>query len=100
MASILVGIFGVVLLETGKFRSVLIIVWALNGFFQSPGGPGSYSTIARWTPNKQRGRWLGIWNVSHNIGGAVAGVLALWGQMYFLMEMFLGCLLFLLLLHF
>jgi len=79
LAAIIVGIMGIMLLENGHYGPVFIILWGLNGFFQAPGGPASYSTISRWTPNKQRGRWLGYWNVSHNIGGAVAGILALWG---------------------
>ncbi|MBM7617192.1 OPA family hexose phosphate transport protein UhpT-like MFS transporter [Weissella uvarum] len=83
LASIVVAIMGIILLETGKYTAFLLILWGLNGFLQAPGGPGSYSTVSRWTPNKQRGRWLGIWNVSHNIGGAMAGVLALWGANVF-----------------
>nr|WP_243198233.1 hexose-6-phosphate:phosphate antiporter [Weissella diestrammenae] len=42
-------------------------------------GPASYSTISRWTPQTKRGRWLGFWNTSHNIGGGLAGLIALWG---------------------
>ena len=51
----------------------------LNGIFQSVGGPASYSTISRWAPRTKRGRYLGFWNTSHNIGGAIAGGVALWG---------------------
>ena len=50
----------------------------LNGIFQSVGGPASYSTIS-WAPRTKRGRYLGFWNTSHNIGGAIAGGVALWG---------------------
>lgn len=83
LAAIIVGVMGIILFETGQYSAFLIILWGLNGFFQAPGGPASYSTISRWTPNKQRGRWLGFWNVSHNLGGAVAGMLALWGATTF-----------------
>ena len=33
----------------------------------------------RWTPRKYRGRFIGWWNASHNIGAMIAGALALWG---------------------
>lgn len=72
-------LFGIVLLINNAMTGVLIALWGLNGLFQSPGGPASYSTISRWTPETKRGRWLGFWNTSHNIGGGLAGILALWG---------------------
>lgn len=53
--------------------------YALSGFFQSTGGPSSYSTITKWTPRKQRGTYLGIWNISHNLGGALAAGVAVFG---------------------
>ncbi len=55
----------------GSPVGLLMVLWGLSGFFQSVGGPSSYSTIARWTPFEKRGRYLGFWNVSHNIGGAL-----------------------------
>ncbi len=57
----------------------LLVLWGLNGVFQSIGGPLSYATILKWTPRVKRGRYMGLWNTSHNIGGAVAGIFALWG---------------------
>lgn len=56
--------------------------FALNGFFQSAGGPLSYSTITQWTPRKMRGSFLGLWNMSHNVGGALAAVVATFGAEY------------------
>jgi OPA family hexose phosphate transport protein UhpT-like MFS transporter len=55
----------------------MMILWGISGFFQSAGGPSSYATITKWTPLSKRGRWLGFWNASHNVGGAIAGGLAL-----------------------
>ncbi len=37
----------------------------------------------RWAPRTKRGRYLGFWNTSHNIGGAIAGGVALWGANVF-----------------
>lgn len=57
----------------------MIFFFALNGFFQSAGGPLSYSTITKWTSQKKRGQFLGLWNISHNLGGALAAIVATFG---------------------
>jgi OPA family hexose phosphate transport protein UhpT-like MFS transporter len=59
--------------------SGMIFFFALNGFFQSAGGPLSYSTITKWTSQKTRGTFLGLWNMSHNVGGALAAIVATFG---------------------
>ncbi len=56
---------------------LMIGCYGLSGLFQSTGGPSSYSTIAKWTPKSKRGTYLGMWNMSHNIGGAGAAGIAL-----------------------
>lgn len=73
MSSIIVLIMGFTLSYFGSAIGFLIVLWGLNGMFQSVGGPASYSTISRWAPRTKRGRYLGFWNASHNIGGAIAG---------------------------
>ena len=83
VSAIIVALMGVVLIAVGQYTYALVVMWGISGFCQAPGGPASYSTITRWTPNTKRGRWLGLWNMSHNIGGAFAGVLALWGANVF-----------------
>ena len=83
LASLCVFGIGIVLATHHQAIGFLLIMWGLNGLFQSAGGPASYSTIMKWTPKLQHGRWLGAWNTSHNIGGAVAGILALWGANIF-----------------
>lgn len=79
MSATMVFGIGAVLLSGNKPVGAILVFWGLSGFFQAPGGPSSYSTISRWTPTNKRGRFLGFWNMSHNIGGALAGMLALWG---------------------
>lgn len=79
LSAIIVLIMGFVLSYFGSVMGLLIVLWGLNGIFQSVGGPASYSTISRWAPRTKRGRYLGFWNTSHNIGGAIAGGVALWG---------------------
>jgi len=72
-------LFGFVLGSIG----LMMALWALNGFTQSCGGPASYATIARWFPQKNRGTALGFWNVSHNVGGALAATVAILGLTLF-----------------
>ncbi|MDR0218262.1 MAG: hexose-6-phosphate:phosphate antiporter [Enterobacteriaceae bacterium] len=61
---------------------LMLAFYALSGFFQSIGGPASYSTITKWTPSNKRGSYLGLWNMSHNVGGAGAAGVALFGANY------------------
>ncbi|MCJ8349101.1 hexose-6-phosphate:phosphate antiporter [Moritella sp.] len=62
---------------------LMMAFYGLSGFFQSTGGPSSYSTITKWTPRNKRGTYLGLWNMSHNVGGAAAAGVALFGSNYF-----------------
>ncbi|MCT8556124.1 hexose-6-phosphate:phosphate antiporter [Glaesserella parasuis] len=62
---------------------LMISFYALSGFFQSTGGSSSYSTITKWTPRKKRGTFWGFWNLSHNVGGAAAAGVALFGANVF-----------------
>ena len=83
VSAIIVLLMGFTLSYFGNVLGIFIVLWGLNGVFQSVGGPASYSTISRWAPRTKRGRFLGFWNASHNIGGAIAGGLALWGAYTF-----------------
>ncbi|RBP99377.1 hexose-6-phosphate:phosphate antiporter [Bifidobacterium xylocopae] len=56
----------------------LIVLWAMNGALQCAGGPSCATVIANWTTKKSFGRYQGVWNASHNIGGGLAGVFAIW----------------------
>lgn len=83
LSAFTVLIIGFVLSYFGSVMGLLIILWGLNGLFQSGGGTASYSTISRWAPRTKRGRYLVFWKTSHNIGGAIAGGFALWGANMF-----------------
>lgn len=83
LSAICILLMGVILSFEGRAIGFLMLFWGLSGFFQSVGGPASYATIMRWSPRARRGRWLGAWNTSHNLGGAFAGILALWGANVF-----------------
>jgi len=55
-----------------------ILFWGLNGWFQGFGWPPCARMLAYWYSPKTRGTWWGIWSTSHNIGGALIPVLAVY----------------------
>ena len=53
-----------------------LFLWALNGLFQGMGWPPCGRSIGHWYSLKERGSIFAIWNISHNIGGGLAGMVA------------------------
>lgn len=47
---------------------VTVMLWGLNGWFQSYGAPSSVVALASWFSNRERGRYYGIWSTAHSIG--------------------------------
>ena len=45
-----------------------IILWGLNGWFQSMGATPCAVVITRWFSSKERGTYYGFWSTSHNLG--------------------------------
>ena len=45
-----------------------VILWGLNGWFQSLGAPGGVVAMTAWFSNRERGRMYGIWSTAHSIG--------------------------------
>jgi OPA family glycerol-3-phosphate transporter-like MFS transporter len=56
-----------------------LVIWALNGFVQGMGWPPCGRTIGHWYSVSERGTVFAVWNIAHNIGGGLAGVIAAWG---------------------
>ncbi len=61
-----------------------LALWALNGFVQGMGYGPCTRGLSHWYSARERGTVFGVWNISHNIGGGIAGYLAakcagLWG---------------------
>ena len=61
-----------------------VLVWGLNGWFQSFGAPGGVVAMTAWFSNKERGRAYGIWSTAHSLGEGltflgVGGLVALLG---------------------
>jgi OPA family glycerol-3-phosphate transporter-like MFS transporter len=51
-------------------------LWTVNGFVQGMGyGPCSRG-LSHWYSARERGTIFGVWCISHNIGGGIAGFLA------------------------
>jgi OPA family sugar phosphate sensor protein UhpC-like MFS transporter len=48
--------------------SLAVLLWGLNGWFQSFGAPASVVSLANWFSNRERGSFYGIWATSHSIG--------------------------------
>ena len=47
---------------------VSVVLWGLNGWFQSLGAPGGVVAMTSWFSNRERGRMYGIWSTAHSIG--------------------------------
>lgn len=51
-----------------------LILWGLNGWFQSFGAASSVVSITHWYSGKERGTFYGMWASSHNLGEAITFV--------------------------
>ncbi len=51
------------------------ILWMINGWVQSMGWPPCARLLTTWYEPQNRSTWWGLWNASHQIGGAVILIL-------------------------
>ncbi len=63
---------------------VWIVLWGMNGWFQSFGAPTGAVTLSNWFSKSERGRYYGIWSTGHNIGEGLtfvvtSTIVAYWG---------------------
>jgi sugar phosphate permease len=61
---------------TGNFLLGMIIIWGLNGFFQSMGWGPIVKTVANWFQKDRRGRISGILASAYIAGSALSWLLA------------------------
>lgn len=54
----------------------MMLVWGLNGYFQSMGWSPSVKTIANWFPPEKRGKMSGLLGTSYQVGNAYSWALA------------------------
>jgi len=56
--------------------TLMMLVWGLNGYFQSMGWSPSVKTIANWFPIKERGKASGVFGSCYQFGNAASWGLA------------------------
>jgi OPA family glycerol-3-phosphate transporter-like MFS transporter len=56
--------------------AVHFALWTMNGVAQGMAGGPCHRVLAHWYSVRERGTVFAFWNISHNVGGAIAGVLA------------------------
>ena len=52
-----------------------VILWGMNGWFQSIGSPCCVISLRRWYTEKELGPVYGYWSASHNIGEAMTFII-------------------------
>jgi OPA family glycerol-3-phosphate transporter-like MFS transporter len=62
---------------------VLVLIQTLNGWVQGMGWPPAGKTMVHWFSTRERGLTVSVWNVSHNVGGALVANFALLGVTLF-----------------
>ena len=82
LSSALMAAFG---LFEALYASIaaIVLVMALNGWVQGMGWPPSGKTMVHWFSTKERGSVVSVWNVAHNVGGALVATFAVWGLQLF-----------------
>jgi OPA family glycerol-3-phosphate transporter-like MFS transporter len=56
--------------------SAHLFLWTLNGFVQGMGYGPCTRGLSHWYSVRERGTIFGVWNISHNVGGGIAGAVA------------------------
>ena len=72
-------------LAKGLYASLFLIValQTVNGWVQGMGWPPCGKTVVHWFSTRERGLIVSVWNVAHNVGGALVANLALLGVTLF-----------------
>jgi MFS transporter, OPA family, glycerol-3-phosphate transporter len=55
---------------------LMAVFWFLNGWFQGMGWPPCGRTMVHWFSDGERGTKMAVWNISHNVGGMLAPIIA------------------------
>lgn len=59
-----------------------LLLWLINGFFQGWGWPPCAKLLTHWYSRGERGRWWGLWNTCHNVGGALIPLIVAFSAHY------------------
>lgn len=57
---------------------LLTLLWGLNGWFQAWGWPAATKLLTNWYAQSERGLWYSFCSTSHNVGGALIPILAVY----------------------
>lgn len=60
-----------------------MILWTLNGLVQGMGWPPCGRSLGHWYSVKERGTTFAFWNIAHNVGGGLIGMIAAYSASYF-----------------
>ncbi|PJZ69377.1 MFS transporter [Leptospira perolatii] len=60
-----------------------LTLWGLNGLFQGMGWPPCGRSLGHWFGVSERGTKFAIWNIAHNVGGGLVGVIAAYSTSWF-----------------
>jgi OPA family glycerol-3-phosphate transporter-like MFS transporter len=52
-----------------------LFLWTLNGFFQGMGWGPCGRSLGHWFSVRERGTVFGFWNIAHNVGGGLTGII-------------------------
>ncbi len=61
---------------TGGIIGLMVVIWGLNGYFQSMGWGPTVKAMANWFPSNSRGKISGRLGTSYILGGALSWLLA------------------------
>jgi OPA family glycerol-3-phosphate transporter-like MFS transporter len=61
----------------------MIVLQTLNGWLNGMGWAPCGKTMVHWFSTKERGRAVSLWNVAHNVGGALVATIAFAGVTLF-----------------
>ncbi|EIE03187.1 MFS transporter [Leptospira licerasiae] len=79
---ILTGICNICFGASSDYQTHLIL-WGLNGLFQGMGWPPCGRSLGHWFSVKERGEKFAVWNIAHNVGGGLVGVIAAYSASWF-----------------
>lgn len=63
--------------------TLMIVLQTINGWVNGMGWAPCGKTMVHWFSTKERGRAVSIWNVAHNVGGALVATIAFAGVWLF-----------------
>ena len=63
--------------------AIMICLQAVNGWVNGMGWPPCGKTMVHWFSTRERGRTVAVWNLAHNVGGALVATFAAAGVAMF-----------------